>query len=282
MANDFPHLFSPLSIRGATLKNRITFGAHTANMAEDGLPGDRHLGYYVARAKGGAGMIVVEPVPAHRTGVLTRGNFRHEDDSIIPAFRKVTDACHGFGAVMIHQIYHIGAHGDRDNSWEPNWSPSGMPSYHDSDGSHAMTEGEIEEMIQAFIDAARRDYQAGFDGVELFAAYNALIDQFWSPLTNRRDDDWGGSVADRLRFTVRICEGIRKATNDRFIIGLAISGAEPYPGGLSVEDKQEIIAWLDERGLIDYVTVGAGSYLNDFAHMVPSFMTEPMLGPPVA
>jgi len=282
MSATFPHLFSPLTIRDTVLKNRITFGAHTANMAENGLPGERHLGYYEARARGGAGMIVVEPVPVHRTAVLTRGNFRHDDDSVIPAFRKVTDACHAHGAVMIHQNYHIGAHGDGDNSWEPNWSPSGTPSHHDSDGSHAMSEAEIEEVIEGFVQAARRDYQAGFDGVELFAAYNALIDQFWSPLTNHRTDHWGGSVEDRLRFTVRIVEGIRRVTDQAFLIGLAISGAEPYPGGLSVADKQEIIAWLDERGLIDYVTVGAGSYLNDFAHIVPSFMTSPMLGPPVA
>ncbi len=282
MSHDFPHLFQPLTIRETVLKNRITFGAHTANMAEDGLPGARHQGYYAARAKGGAGMIVVEPVPAHRTGVLTRGNFLHEDDAVIPAFRKLTDACHAHGAAMIHQIYHIGAHGDGDNSWEPNWSPSGTPSHHDSDGSHAMSDAEIEEVIEAFIQAARRDHQAGFDGVELFAAYHALIDQFWSPLSNLRTDKWGGAVENRLRFSVRIIEGIRKVTNQAFLVGLAISGAEPYPGGLTVADKQEIIAWLDERGLIDYVTVGAGSYLNDFAHIVPSFMTEPMLGPPVA
>ena len=283
MSDMFPKLFTPLTIRETVLKNRITFGAHTANMAEDGLPGSRHLGYYQARAKGGAGMIVVEPVPAHRTGVLTRGNFRHEDDSVIPAFRKLTEVCHAHGTVMIHQLYHIGAHGDGDNSWEPNWSPSGTPSHHDSDGSHAMSEAEIEEMIDAFVQAARRDHQAGFDGIELFAAYNALIDQFWSPLTNHRTDKWGGKRSRTgLRFTMRIIEGIRKATDDAFIIGMAISGAEPYPGGLSVADKQDIIAWLDERGLIDYVTVGAGSYLNDFAHIVPSFMTEPMLGPPVA
>ncbi|MGI9449573.1 MAG: FAD-dependent oxidoreductase, partial [Geminicoccaceae bacterium] len=107
-------------------------------------------------------------------------------------------------------------------------------------------------------------------------------DQFWSPLTNHRTDRFGGSLEDRLRFTVRIIEGIRNITNDAFIIGMAISGGEGYPGGLSIADKQEIVSWFDERGLVDYVTVGAGSYLNDFAHIVPSFLTEPMLGPPVA
>jgi 2,4-dienoyl-CoA reductase-like NADH-dependent reductase (Old Yellow Enzyme family) len=136
----FPHLFSPLALRHKTLKHRLNMGAHTANMAEGGLPGERHLGYYTERARGGAAMIVVEPVPTHRTAVLTRGNFRHEDDSIVPAFRRLTDACHEYGTVMIQQLYHVGAHGDPDNSFEPNWSPSGRPSYHDSDGSHAMSE----------------------------------------------------------------------------------------------------------------------------------------------
>ena len=79
----FPHVFEPLRLRHRTLASRITFGAHTANMAEGGLPGDRNIGYYRERALGGAGMIVVEPVPIHRTGVLTRGNFRHDDDAVI-------------------------------------------------------------------------------------------------------------------------------------------------------------------------------------------------------
>ena len=77
MTEAFPHVFEPLTLRHRTLRSRINFGAHTANMAEGGLPGERHIGYYRERALGGAGMIVVEPVPVHRTGVLTRGNFRH-------------------------------------------------------------------------------------------------------------------------------------------------------------------------------------------------------------
>jgi 2,4-dienoyl-CoA reductase-like NADH-dependent reductase (Old Yellow Enzyme family) len=124
MSQQFPHLFTPLKLRHKTLKNRIVFGAHTANMSEDGLPAERHFAYYRERARGGAAMIVVEPAPAHRTGVLTRGNFRHEDDSVIPHFRRITDECHSHGTVMIHQIYHVGGHGDQDNSWEPYWSPS--------------------------------------------------------------------------------------------------------------------------------------------------------------
>jgi 2,4-dienoyl-CoA reductase-like NADH-dependent reductase (Old Yellow Enzyme family)/thioredoxin reductase len=278
MTETFPHLFSLLALRHLKLKNRITFGAHTANMSEDGLPGARHLGYYLARARGGCAMIVVEPVPVHATAVLTRGNFRHQSDEIIAPFRRLTDACHEHGTAMIQQLYHVGAHGDAANSWAANWSPSGTASHHDGDGSHAMSEGEIEAVIDGFVQAARRACQAGFDGVELFAAYNALIDQFWSPLTNRRTDRWGGALENRLRFAVRIIEGIRALAGQDFVVGMAISGAEPYPGGLSLADKAEICAWLDQRGLIDYVTVGTGSYLNQFEAIVPSFLTAPLFG----
>jgi len=278
MSRDYPTLFSPVRLRHKELKNRIVFGAHTPNLSEDGLPGDRHFGYYRERARGGAAMIVVEPIPVHRTAVLTRGNFLHEDDAVIPHFRRITDECHEHGTVMIHQLYHVGGHGDQDNSWAAYWSPSGVPSFHDPWGSHAMTDAEIEELIDAFVEAARRDRDAGFDGVDIFAGYNCLVDQFWSPITNKRDDKWGGSLENRLRFSTEICERIRKMAGDDFIIGMTVSGAEPYPGGLSMEDKQEIVGHLDRRGLIDYVSSGTGSYLNQFSKIVPSMHFGMFLG----
>ena len=270
MPTDFPHVFSPVKLRHRTLENRVVFGAHTVNMSHEGLPGDRHFGYYRERARGGAGMIVVEPAPAHRTGVLIRGNFL-TDDAVIPHFRRITDECHSHGTTMLHQIYHVGAHGDQDNSWAPYWSPSGTPSMHDPWGSHAMTEAEIEELIEGFVAAARRDRDSGFDGVDIFAGYNCLVDQFWSPVTNKRTDRWGGSVENRLRFATEIVTRIRKMAGEDFIIGMTVSGAEPMEGGLGVADKQELLSWLDERGLVDYFSVGSGSYLHDFSKIVPSF-----------
>jgi 2,4-dienoyl-CoA reductase-like NADH-dependent reductase (Old Yellow Enzyme family)/thioredoxin reductase len=277
----FPHLFEPLSLRHKTLKHRLNFGAHTANMAEGGLPGERHLGYYTERARGGAAMIVCEPIPAHATGVLTRGNFRHSDDAVIPHFRRITEACHAFGTVMIHQIYHVGQHGDFDNSYEPAWSPSGLPSYHDSDGSHAMSEAEIDEVIEGFAQAARRARESGFDGVELFAAYHALIDQFWTPWSNRRDDRWGGSLENRVRFSSEIIRRIRGYTGDDFIIGMAVNCDPEASAALTLEALQEVVAWHDERGLVDYVTCGTGSYF-DFYKLMPTFLYEDKLGPPFA
>ncbi|OYU41197.1 MAG: oxidoreductase [Pseudorhodobacter sp. PARRP1] len=265
-----PRLLSPLQLRGQTLRNRIVFGAHTNNMAEQGLPGARMEGYLLERALGGAGMIVTEPVPAHRTGVLTRGNMLPESDDIIPHFQRITEKVKDAGAVICQQIYHVGAHGDSDLSFAPHWSPSGGPSYHDSDGSHKMTEAEIEELLAAHLAAAVRAQKSGFHGVEVWAAYHSLLDQFWTPWSNQRDDKWGGSLENRTRFSRNLVENIRRACGEDFIIGMAVSYSTAYSATLSAENMCEIISLHDATGHVDYVTVGAGSYL-EFDAIIPPF-----------
>jgi 2,4-dienoyl-CoA reductase-like NADH-dependent reductase (Old Yellow Enzyme family)/thioredoxin reductase len=279
----FPHVFSPVSLRNRTLTSRITFGAHTANMSQEGLPGERHAAYYRERAVGGAAMIVVEPVPVHRTAVLTRGNFRHEDDTVIAAFRHLVDVCRTVAPdiVMIQQLYHVGQHGDADNSFAPNWSPSGLPSYHDADGSHAMSSAEIREVIDGFVAAAARAQAAGFDGIEIFAAYHGLVDQFWTPWSNRRTDEWGGSFEGRMRLSSTILGGIRERCGDDFIVGLAVSVDEGSEATLSVEELKAVVGWHDERRLMDYVTCGTGSYF-DFYPIIPTSLYPQRLGAPYA
>ncbi|WP_374375025.1 FAD-dependent oxidoreductase [Dongia sp.] len=281
MSQAFAHLFQPLDLRHKTLKNRIVFGAHTANMSEGGLPGDRHLGYYRERARGGAAMIVVEPVPVNQHAVLTRGNFRHGDDAVIPHFRRITDACHEHGTVMIQQLYHVGAHGDWDNSFAANHSPSGAPSMHDSDGSHRMSATEIEQTIADFAAAAGRAQAAGYDGVELMAAYNAIIEQFWSPLANKRDDKYGGSFEKRMQFSHDLLAAIRRKVGEDFIIGMAISLDPGSPAALTIEQQIEIALWHEKLSLYDYTTLGTGSYF-DFTKIIPPFVYEDKMGAPFA
>jgi 2,4-dienoyl-CoA reductase-like NADH-dependent reductase (Old Yellow Enzyme family) len=264
------HLFTPVTLRHKTLKNRVVFGAHTTNMAVNGLPGDRHIAYYVERAMGGAAMIVVEPMPVHAAAVLTRGNFRHSSDDVIAPFRRLTDACHAHDTVMIQQLYHIGAHGDGDNSWHAAWSPSGGPSYHDGDGSHEMSEAEIEQTIDGFVQAARRCQRAGFDGVEVWAAYDGMLDQFWTPFSNQRSDRWGGSLQNRTRMSRDVLRRIRALCGDDFIIGLAVSDEPGVTAHLGREALAEIVALHDRERLMDYVTCGSGSYF-DFSRIIPTF-----------
>ena len=280
--DDFRHVFAPLAVGHRTLRCRINLGAHTTNMGEGGLPSDRHIAYYRERAIGGAGMIVVEPVPVHATAVLTRGNFLPDDDAVVPHFRRLTDACHEAaaadgGVVMIQQLYHVGQHGDAANSFRESWSPSGMASMHDADGSHAMTEAEIEEIIDAFVRAGVRARECGFDGVEVFAAYHALVDQFWTPWSNRRTDRWGGPLTNRVRFSSSVLDGIRAACGDDFIVGLAVNLDPDSDGSLSESELQEVVAWHDERTLMDYVTCGTGSYF-DFHALMPTSLYPARLG----
>ena len=152
-------------------------------MSDQGIPGPRQGKYLLERALGGAAMVVCEPVPAHRTGVLTRGNIWPMNPT--PSSRisaRITDEVKDAGAVIMQQIYHVGAHGDSDLSFQPHWSPSGAPSYHDSDGSHKMTVNEINEVLDAHVAAAIRAKACGFQGVEVWAAYHSLLDQFWTPM----------------------------------------------------------------------------------------------------
>jgi 2,4-dienoyl-CoA reductase-like NADH-dependent reductase (Old Yellow Enzyme family)/thioredoxin reductase len=277
----YKNLFQPINLRHKTLDNRIVFGAHTANMSELGLPGERHRAYYEERAIGGAAMIVVEPMPVHRTAVLTRGNFRHDDDTVIPHFRKITDAVHEHGTTILQQLYHVGQHGDSDLSYSPHWSPSGLPSYHDSDGSHQMSRSEIEEVIEGFTRAAIRCQQAGFDGVDLFAAYNALLDQFWSPWSNKRDDQWGGSMENRTRLSISVVNSIREACGENFIIGLSVSYSEKTPFIMTLDDFQEILALHDQTGNVDYVSCGSGNYI-DLDRLMPTFPFAEKLGVPLS
>jgi 2,4-dienoyl-CoA reductase-like NADH-dependent reductase (Old Yellow Enzyme family) len=256
------HVFNPLTLRHKTLRNRIVFGAHTTNMAQDGLPGDQHLAYYRERALGGAAMIVVEPMPVHPAAVLTRGNFRPGCDSVIPHFRRLTEACQAHGTVMIQQLYHVGAHGDWDNAWHPGWSPSGGVGYHDNDGSHPMTEAEIAETIDGFVAAARRCQAAGFDGVELWAAYHCLVDQFWTPFSNTRTDQWGGDLDGRTRFSREVLRRIRAECGEDFIIGLSENDEPDVEASLNREDMAEIVALHDAERLMVFVTIGSGSYFD--------------------
>ena len=278
---NFPRLFSLIDLRGHSLRNRIVFGAHTANMSEQGLPGERHLAYYRERALGGAAMLVIEPIPVHPAAVLTRGNFRNSTDEVIPHFRKITDAVHEEGALILQQLYHVGQHGDSDNSYHANWSPSGMPSYHDSDGSHSMNETEIEETIEGFVQAARRCNDAGFDGVEVWAAYHGMVDQFWTPWSNQRTDRWGGSLENRTRFSQEIITRIRKICGDDFIVGIAVNDEPDFEVALQRESIAEIISLHDRDQLLDYVTCGTGSYF-DFYKLMPTFLYPERLGAELA
>jgi thioredoxin reductase len=144
-----------------------------------------------------------------------------------------------------------------------------------------MRESEILEVIDCFTAAAKRCQQAGFDGVDLFAAYHALLDQFWSPWSNKRDDRWGGSLQNRCRLSLSIVDSIRKACGEDFIIGLSVGYADNTPFVMTLEDFQEVIELHDRGGNLDYVSCGSGNYV-DVARIIPTFVHGEKEGVPLA
>ncbi len=293
--SDFPCAFTPLDLRHRRLPNRIAFGPHPTNLAgDDGLPGDALVAYLRERAFGGAALIVVEPRPVHLSALVAgRGLAPVGADGAggdVGAFRRLTEAVHeGGDATVIQQLWHPGPHGDEGGDATPTWSPSPARTPH-GHGSHTMSERELDDLVAAYAEGARRAQRAGFDGVEVAAGAHTLLAELWTPGANRRDDPWGGPFEQRMRFSRLVLERIRAVCGDELVIGLALSVDPDNPrapsGGdqarpLGVAELTEIAGWHDDRQLVDYVACGIGSLRQrTLAH--PSTLHPELAGEPLA
>jgi 2,4-dienoyl-CoA reductase-like NADH-dependent reductase (Old Yellow Enzyme family) len=277
MSEPFPHVFSPHRLRHLTLRNRINFGAHSPNMGIGGSLSERHRHYYIERARGGVGMICIEPIPAHPAAWNTRAQFHPAHPGMVPVFRALTDAVHKEGAAILQQIFHIGPHADTENSERPAVSASETLSTKYNAASHRLSDEEIEETLDSFVRTALMLKECGFDGVEFNCGYDSLIPGFWSPATNDRDDKWGGSFENRMRISVELLGRTRRAVGEDFIVAMTMTGDDITPGGLGLEARQEIASYLDQRGLMDYVAIKTGTY-QDWTRVMPTFLYEGMVG----
>ena len=194
-ASAFPHLFTPLTIRGTTLRNRIMSTGHDTLLPEHGQVSEAYIAYQKARAQGGAGLIVTQVAGVHETARYTAHLLMATSDDCIPGFRKLAEACHAHGAVVVSQLFHPG----REIMEGPNgllavsYSASSVPNERFKMMPRAMDKAMIDEVVQGYANAARRMWQAGFDGVEFVGSHGYLPAQFLNPLTNLREDAYGGS-----------------------------------------------------------------------------------------
>ena len=213
MSTSFPHLFSPIQIGPLTVKNRICCSAHADALAEDGMPTDRTVRYYELKARGGLGfMMCFGSASVHPTSTARDWNgVELFQDRVIPYLKTFSATMHQYGVPCVAQIPHRGRRGRSHISWERLYGPSAIREPNHRETPHEMDEATVEVFIQAFIDAAARLQQGGFDGCEVMASHCHLIDQFWSRNSNQRADAYGDSLENRLRFGTRILEGIRRA-----------------------------------------------------------------------
>ncbi len=262
MPSDDP-LLQPFDLKGVHLRNRVFSSSHEPAYSEDGMPKDRYRKYHVEKAKGGIGMtmtagsaVVAEDSPP------AFGNLHAYDDAIVPWIRQMTDEVHEHGAACMIQLTHLG----RRTSWgQDDWLPVVAPSPRREPAHRAIPkeaeDWDIDRIVGKYADAAERMRAGGMDGIEI-ESYGHLFDQFWSPLTNQRTDEYGGSPENRRRFGWRVLQAIRERTGPDFVVGIRMAVDETVPGGIDAEAGLELLGRLEADGLVDFVNVIRG-YIAD-------------------
>ncbi len=256
----YTRLFEEGRIGRMTVKNRIVMPPMATNYAgPSGEPTERLIGYYAERAKGGAGLIIVENVQVkYPEGKNVACQLRLDHDKYIPGFQELAEAVHAYQARIFIQIHHAGRQ-YHDIEGAEGVDPSGIPCGFLQQPVRALAGEEIRDLVERFSETALRAKKAGMDGVEFHGAHGYLINEFMSPHTNQRVDEWGGTFERRMRFPLRIIERTREKVGPRFPLSFRFSADEFVPGGLTLEDSRRIAQYLEKAG-IDVLHVSAGIY----------------------
>jgi 2,4-dienoyl-CoA reductase-like NADH-dependent reductase (Old Yellow Enzyme family) len=269
----FKKLFSPLTLRSVEIRNRVLSTGHQTYLAKDGLPSEDLTAYHEARARGGAGLIIVEAARFHKTALSDSPELIVTSDDCIPGYRRMAKTVHQHGAKLFGQLSHSGRVSRRMNGGlrDVAYAPSAVPDNRFHTMPRAMPLGLIEELIDACAAASRRLAEAGLDGIELVASHGLLFAQFLNPKTNRRTDQYGGSRENRMRFLASCLAGARKAVGDDRVVGMRISAEEIEADGLEAGEVISVCRDLAARGALDYVNVTTGSMsgLGGSIHVVP-------------
>ena len=261
----FPHLLSPIQIGPKRLRCRVLVTAHEIRLGDGSIPGARYAAYHRARARGGAGLQITGCTAIHHTvGLGSGGALANVDDSIIDGYRILSSAVHEEGGVILAQLGHSAATGHATEPGAPVWAPSAVVGELMRHGqrAHAMSVDEIAEIAGAFGAAAARCRKGGMDGVEILAAFGFLVAAFLSPVANRRTDDYGGSLENRMRFCREVVSAVREAVGRDGIVGLRIPGDELVEGGLDLEEMKAVARAIECDGEVDYLNVIAGTNMD--------------------
>lgn len=268
-------LFQPLQVGSITLRNRILSTAHTSGAGEDGKPKARYQAYHEEKAKGGIGLTMIggSTAVAPDTPGADMLHLDASTDDIVPFYRELATRVHAHGAAVFAQLAHMGRRANWDNQhWLSPVGPSLTREPAHRSFPKAAEIGDIRRLVDAFASAARRVQLGGIDGVELSATHGHIVDQFWSPRVNKRSDRYGGSLANRVRFSLEVLHAMRKAVGDDFVLGIRMSGDELIDGGLGLKDCLAIARLMVEEGTVDYVSVLAAQAenLGDHADIFPN------------
>ena len=254
----YPRLFSPLKIGPVTVANRVVFSAHLTNYAQDGHPTDQHAAYYAARAAGGAGLIITEEHSVHPTDWPYEKMIHGFHASVIPGYRKITDAVHAHGVPIFAQINHNGGQACSMYTRLPVWGPSAVPDPLFREVPKAITIDEIREVVAGYALVARHCRLGGFDGVELQCSHSSIVRGFLSRATNRRTDAYGGDLTNRARLLVDIMHAVREAIGPDMVLGVRLCGDELIDDGITIDECVATARIVESAGAADYINTSIG------------------------
>jgi 2,4-dienoyl-CoA reductase-like NADH-dependent reductase (Old Yellow Enzyme family) len=267
-----PLLFAPLTLRGLTLRNRVVLSPMCQYQAVEGLVQDWHYQHHSRFASGGLAIGFVEATGVTRDGRITHGCTGIWDDAHVPGLRRIVDLYHSYGTACGIQIGHAGRRASAERPWdgaapikrtdgpESAWQRVGPSPVPERDGYPApreLGESEIEELIGAFVSAAGRALAAGFDVLEIHGAHGYLIHSFFSPVSNRRMDAFGGTREKRMRFPLLVAEAVRAVWPEEKPLFYRTSSVDGVEGGVTIEDTVALAQALEARG-IDLVDCSSG------------------------
>lgn len=273
--SEFRYLFSPLKIGSVVIPNWIHFAARLTNFGEDQKISERHIYYYRERARGGCGLITTEEMSIHPTGHACEKLVDAFDPQVIPGYKRLTRTIHEYDTKIFAQLNHNGMQADGKISRLPIWGPSPGVDPIFRETAKEMEIEDIKECIEYFARSAVHAVEGGFDSIELQLGHSSLIRQFLSPATNFREDEYGGSFDNRLRFCVEVIHAVQEVVGRDVTLGVRLNADEMHPGrGIALEDSKKIAARLEATGLLDFMDLSLGTFHN--LYLVEGSMHTPL------
>jgi 2,4-dienoyl-CoA reductase-like NADH-dependent reductase (Old Yellow Enzyme family) len=279
-----PALFQPLTLRGRTLPNRLVVAPMCQYSVADGFVGDYHLVHLGRFALGGFGLVVVEATGVTADGRISHGDVGLWSDEHIPGLARIVAFLHAEGASAGIQLAHAGSKASSRRPWDgggpvttenarpgeqpwPTVAPSAVPVGPEWPVPHPLNRNEMAGIREAFVAATHRALTAGFDVVELHAAHGYLLHQFLSPLSNHRDDEYGGTRESRMRFPLEVVEAVRAVWPDDRPLFVRVSAVDGSGDGITVEDTVAFASELQARG-VDVVDASGGGIGGGWEHPI--------------
>lgn len=284
-----PGLSDPLTVKGMTLRNRIVMPPMQTQLAtSQGEVTDKLVEHYLKRAVG-PGLIIVEHSYVVSQGKLTENQLGIYDDKLTRGLTRLVKEVHGKGTPIAIQINHAGRLASSKITGTQPVAPSPVPASPNAEPPHELASAEIEQVVDWFVLAADRAVAAGFDAVEVHGAHGFLLNQFCSPLTNKRRDQYGNSADGRMKLPIQIVDGIRKKVGDGYPLLYRLGAADRLAGGLTLEDSGKIASGLVQAG-VDIMDVSGGlggsrpsdmrgeGYYAHLAEGVKRYVSVPVVG----